>query len=159
MNQSLNNLNLYNEFGASVSSSQAKQAVQTTYERQLETVKKLFQIIVNTIKDKWARFMGMIDDNLAKIKNRIDVSQDPEATSRLKHAFFKMQQVKKFDNPMKRVLMKANMIFSKTQNANSPEVILQAKEQLKEQRQIQKNTIDSAKTVLEEAKSMLSNKQ
>ena len=103
--------------------------------------------------------MGMIDDNLAKIKNRIDVSQDPEATSRLKHAFFKMQQVKKFDNPMKRVLMKANMIFSKTQNANSPEVILQAKEQLKEQRQIQKNTIDSAKTVLEEAKSMLSNKQ
>lgn len=159
MNQSLNNLGIYNEFGTGVSSSQAKQVVQTTYEKQFETVKKLFQIIVTTIKDKWARFMGMIDDNLAKLKNRIDVSSDRESTNLIKQAYFRMEQVKKFDNPMKRVLMKANMIFSKVQKATDPKLIIQAKEQLKEQRQIQKNTIESAKTVLEEAKAMLQNKR
>jgi len=159
MSQSLNNLNIYNEFGADVSSSQAKQVVQTTYDRQLDTLTKLFKLIVTTIKEKWSKFMATIDDNLAKLKNRIDVSGNGGGSNLLRQAYFKMEQVKKFDNPMKRVLMKANMIFSKARNSSNPQLIMQAKEQLKEQRQIQKNTIDSAKTVLEESKAMLKNKR
>ena len=70
-----------------------------------------------------------------------------------------MQQVKKFDNPMKRILMQSNTIYAKTKNAKDPQVIIQAKEQLKQQRQNQKNIIQSAKVTLKEAKAMLGEKK
>jgi len=160
MDNSLRNLGIYNEFGDmsptnDVSSNDRRAIVASAFENQINIVNNLFKAIVTTIKEKWSKFMAMIDDNMAKLKNRIAVTPSGNATVRIKQAFSRMKQIKRLDNPMKRVLLNSNAIFSKIRNVKDPQVIYQAKEQLKQQRKTQKNIIQEAKAKLAEAKKLL----
>ena len=152
--RSTNYLGIYNEFGQE-GLPQDKNEVVTNYDKQLEVSRNLFVMIVNTSKDKWTKFMGIIDQNLSKLKNRIDVARDMMERNNLKIAFTKMAKVKNFNNPMKRILYKANMAFAKIKRSKNPEEIAEGKQELMDLRAQQKEIIGSAKTALAESKDML----